>query len=178
MLSSTSSCINYIFPTRSSEIGILYKLARLYLTFFLSGFIHMCGDRMLTGKIVFGSSLKFFMLQAVGITIEMIIRFLWRYCNPGSSQGGPAEISVKVGQIPINGYLKDNDLDVRQQKSFVASNRERHITEDLPPIWIRCVGFAWFALWAVWTVPYMMDPICVMEMASKPQLDLSGLSPF
>jgi len=151
-VSSTHSCIEYFFPTRISKVGVIFfKLARLYLAFFFSSVIHMGGDRMLSGKMSFGS-FKFFMLQAVGITIEVFVCFLWR-CLRKENRGEP---------------------DFTREKRSISTKSASYRSENLPPMWTRCVGFTWFALWSIWTGAFMMDAMCSQVM-TKPQLDLRRL---
>ncbi len=141
----------------------------------------MGGDRMISGKIGFGS-FKFFMLQPVGITIEVFVCFLWRYFIPRINQGGQIETPVKVARVTMendNGKDKEyrNDSDVTGQKRPISTKSEPYRSENLPPMWIRCVGFAWFALWSIWTAAFMMDPLCPAAM-TNPQLDLRRLHWF
>lgn len=125
----------------------------------------MGGDRMLTGKTGFGA-LTFFVLQAVGITIEIFVCFLWRCCIPQADGGGSVEMSVKAGR-PMG-----------SAKSSAASKSGPYPSENLPPIWIRCVGFAWVVLWSIYTAAYFMDPVCSVNMVTLPRLDLRRLDWF
>ena len=124
------------------------------------------------------------MLQAVGIrvTIEVFVCFLWCYFIPRINQGGQIETPVKVARVTMegdNGKDKEyrDDSDVTGQKRPIPTKSEPYRSENLPPMWTRCVGFAWFALWSIWTVAFMMDPICSAAM-TKPQLDLRRLHWF
>jgi hypothetical protein len=139
----------------------------------------MGGDRMLSGKMNFGS-FKFFMLQAVGITIEVFVCFLWRCLIPRISQGGQIEIPVKVARVTMendNGNEYRDKSDFNGEKRLISAKSASYQSENLPPMWTRCVGFTWFALWSIWTVAFMMDAMCSTVM-TKPQLDLRRLHWF
>jgi len=57
--------------------------------FFVSGVIHMAGDAMVTGRIIF-SAFTFFMLQPFGITIELLIVHIWHQFS--GSQDKPTTV--------------------------------------------------------------------------------------
>jgi len=131
---------------------------------------------MLTGKMSFGS-FKFFMLQAVGITIENFFCFLWPCLIPRISQGGQIEMPVKVARVTMdhdNGKEYRDEPDFTGEKRPISTKSASYRSENLPPMWTRCVGFAWFVLWSIWTGAFMMDAMCSQVM-TKAQLDLRRL---
>jgi hypothetical protein len=45
----------------------------------------------------------------------------------------------------------------------------RSSTEDsIPPLWIRCLGRIWVALWMVWTAAYMVDALYSARLSANP----------
>jgi hypothetical protein len=142
----------------------------------------MGGDRMLTGKTGFGA-FTFFVLQAVGITVEIFVSFLWHCCIPQANGGGSGEMSVKAGRSmgSANGMDKeyrDNSDATTSRKSSTANKSGPYPSEDLPPIWIRCVGLGWVVLWFIYSAAYFMDPVCSVNMVTLPRLDLRRLDWF
>ncbi len=75
------------------------------------------------------------------------------------------------------GY-RDNSDATTGRKSSTANKSGPYPSENLPPMWIRCVGFAWVILWAVYTAAYFMDPVCSENMVDLPRLDLRSLDWF
>lgn len=45
----------------------------------------------------------------------------------------------------------------------------------LPPLWVRCVGYVWVALFYSWTLPFMMDPYAVGGIFVDERFDLRRL---
>jgi len=66
--------------------------AQLYIAFFLSGLLHSSGDFMLEKRMVY-RSFKFFLLQAVAITIEDLVMYFTKHML---RRGG---IELKVGRV-------------------------------------------------------------------------------
>lgn len=116
----------------------------------------MAGDAMVTGKIIF-KAFTFFMLQPVGITIEIFVGHLWRQVKDMTSSvdNDDVEHSNTNGKSRING-----------------SKQNKKIEEPIPPIWIRCVGLIWLVYWMAWTAPYIVDPLCAVGVFRDPRVDL------
>jgi hypothetical protein len=94
---------------------------------------------MARGELGF-KSFTFFMLQPFGITIEVLVSYLWRRFqrderNP-TAKGGTGSVERAQGK-----YHNDKPLG----------------GESIPPLWIRCVGSIWLTLWILWTAAYLAD---------------------
>ena len=117
MLSYTSLFLGFIIP--AAETGsIRYKLTRIYTAFFVSGVIHMAGEAMVTGKIIF-KAFTFFMSQPFGITIENLVAHLWRQWSPDNTSSVHVHDTVK-----------------KDTKS--RGDGDKKSEEPIPPVWIRC----------------------------------------
>ena len=119
----------------------------------------MGGDAMITGRIIF-QAFTFFMLQPVGITLELVVAHLWHRFNGSQdktidSHGGTGSRVVGNPQKQINGNKRSE--------------------APIPPVWIRCVGFIWLTFWMAWTAPYIVDPLCAVGVFIDPRLDLRRL---
>ena len=117
----------------------------------------MAGDSMLTGRVLF-SSFTFFMLQPLGITIERVVAHLWRQFTVSRDKTSAAD-----------------ELDVGR-KSQVDAKKRRGCEEPIPPLWIRCVGFIWLAYWIALTAPYIVDPLCAVDVFRDSRVDLRRLA--
>ena len=104
----------------------------------------MAGDAMITGRIIF-KAFTFFMLQPVGITIELVIAYLWHRLN-------------------------GSDVDAQRQR-----NKDKQNEAPIPPAWIRCVGFIWLTFWMACSAPYIVDPLCAAGVFRDPRADLRRL---
>lgn len=143
VLTCTSALLGRVVSDK--HIGTTsYKLARLYIAFSISGLVHAGGDLMATGKL--GSkSLTFFMLQPLGISVEIVVSRLW-----SRLQGGP---------------MKSRGKNLVERNS---SDKYHGAAEDsIPPLWIRCVGFIWVALWMVWSGAYIVDALYAARLAAN-----------
>jgi hypothetical protein len=162
VLAYASLCLGYIFPANATE-SMSYKLARLYAVFFISGVIHMAGDAMVTGKIIF-KAFTFFMLQPVGITIELLVVHLW------SQVSGTQDKTSAVHRHDLNGETKSQvDSRKKSQSQMIGYNEA---DEPVPSPWIRCMGFIWVAFWMALTAPHIVDPLCLADVFRDPRLDL------
>jgi hypothetical protein len=140
MLNCTSSILGCVFP--ANYVGSTgYKLARLCIVFGISGIGHLGGDVMATGQLGF-KTFTFFMLQPFGITIETVICYLWR-----QFQGARSE-PQKTTQLKSN------------------QNGKPLVEEPIPPLWIRCVGSIWVAVWMLWTAAFMADALLSARLLS------------
>ncbi|KAF9522159.1 hypothetical protein CPB83DRAFT_864924 [Crepidotus variabilis] len=170
-----TSAVMSIFPVPTSTFGItLYKLSRLYVTFFLVGAAHVGGDRMLTGKLGAGA-FKLFMLQPLGLTLEFFADYLW--CRFIQQFSPP--LRNKPTPLKTNGYFKDPtkstetlDIGGYGNVGLRGYNQHRGQGRDTAPTWVRFVGLVWVAVWAVWTVAFMVDPMCSVGMFTDPRVDL------
>lgn len=77
--------------------------AQLYIAFFLSGVIHFAGDFMANQRVVY-HSFKFFLLQALAITVEDFIVYIGKHVlfrrgiklNPGRADENWADAVARV----------------------------------------------------------------------------------
>jgi len=90
---------------------------------------------MATGRISL-RFFKFFMLQPLGITVELVVAYIWRKFNAQRDDFNSAT-NTNTGR-----NMKKSDGDKK-------SNGQK-----LPPLWIRCVGYIWVTMWMVWTGAY------------------------
>jgi len=151
----------YIFPGSATNT-LLYKLARLYSAFFISGVIHMAGDAMITGRIIF-KAFTFFMLQPVGITLELVMAYLWHRFNGSRDKTVDEDDSNGATNSRVGG------------SSQKQRNGDKRSEAPIPPAWIRCVGFIWLTFWMAWTTPYIVDPLCALGVFRDPRADLRRL---
>ena len=144
-------------PLPDTENGLVaYKLIRCCIVFFIGGVTHMGGDKMLTGRLTFGWSFMCFMLQPVGIAFESLVCYLW-----GHWWGTQRSSS--------NGHRKANTSGINPRRFGMANRIEMPDGPD-PPLWIRCIGHIWVAIWFTWSAAYFVDPMCAMDMFSDPWL--------
>ena len=122
----------------------------------------MAGDAMITGRIIF-QAFTFFMLQPVGITLELVVAYLWHRFN-GSQDNAIDEDDFNRGT--------DSRAVGSPQKQ---RNRNKRSEAPIPPTWIRCVGFIWLTFWMAWTAPYFVDSLCTVGVFIKPRMDLRQL---
>ncbi|KAH9484824.1 Acetyltransferase cdmC [Psilocybe cubensis] len=109
----------------------------LYVVFALTGILHHGGDAMFLQSISKAGSFQFFMLQAVGITIEDFVLKL-------------------VGSITTTKEAKAN----LETTKHIADADVRANDEKLPPWSVRLLGFTWVLVWLSITLPWWTDPIC------------------
>jgi hypothetical protein len=166
VLSYTSLFLGFIIPAAETE-SIRYKLARIYTAFFVSGVIHMGGDAMVTGKIIF-KAFTFFMLQPFGITIEILVAHLWRQFSGSQDNTSPVHVH-DAGNLKTDTKSRGDGDEKSQRKG------DRKSEEPIPPVWIRCIGFIWLIFWMAWTAPHVVDPLCVVDVFRDPRADLRRL---
>lgn len=166
MLTYSSILLSCIFPVNQAQ-STLRRLAGLYFAFFVSGVIHMAGDAMITGKIVF-KAFRFFMLQPFGIILELLVIYLWRRFS--GSQGTTCAADGRGhGQLKGDAAPSETQVDgVQRERRNVYKESE----EPIPPLWIRCMGFIWVIFWMAWTAPYIVDPLCAVGVFRDPRLNL------
>jgi hypothetical protein len=142
VVTCSSSSLGCVFPAK--YVGTTgYHLAQLYIVFFLSGIAHAAGDVMAMGNPPNKfKSLTFFMLQPFGITFELVVSYIWRRFQPDEST--PKKPTT-------NGSTRNAG-----EKDHTSNDSK---SSSIPPLWIRCVGSIWVALWMVWTAAYMADVI-------------------
>jgi hypothetical protein len=122
----------------------------------------MGGDVMATGKLCF-KSFTFFMLQPIGITIELIVSYLWHRLQ--SDVPNPKKTIATEG-------CKNTGQATEEQ------HNDKSLAEDLiPPLWIRCVGSIWVALWMLWTAAYMADALNFARLSANPGQNLVASLP-
>ena len=120
---------------------------QLYIAFFLSGFLHFCGDFMIEKRVVY-RSFKFFLLQAVAITFEDLFiyiakRFLrWRGIEfePGKADESWAEAGVRViGYCWVTLWFCSTLPPLQDELSAIgfANSDEEPITRFLLDTWKR-----------------------------------------
>jgi hypothetical protein len=124
----------------------------------------MAGDAMVTGKIIF-KAFTFFMLQPFGITLELLVVHLWYQFSGDQDKSSP----VDAHDV---GHLKTRTKSRGDVNKDSQSNGGGKSTERIPPLWIRCVGFGWLVIWMAWTAPYIIDPLCIVDVFSNPYVDL------
>jgi hypothetical protein len=117
----------------------------------------MGGDVMATGKLCF-KSFTFFMLQPIGITVELVVSYLW--CLPENSEGNPKTSTADTKHIEQSPAKHHND-------NFAINTRKPLAEEPIPPLWIRCVGSIWVALWMLWTAAYMVDALYSARLSAN-----------
>jgi len=152
--------------TGSSPLTIPQKLARLYCTFAVSSFIHVGGEYMLLKRFGTGS-IAFFMLQAIGINLEILLQFIWSHLSgtpPSSSHPTKEKTKGKM-----NGYTNGNGS---VALSPTSSNNMKTPLKERPPLWIRLMGYTWVLVWFTWTVPFMIDPVVAAGMFTNSAADL------
>lgn len=102
----------------------------------MSGILHHAGDAMAMQSITRPGAFQFFMLQAVGITLEdVILRLVGAATTKGESKASLVSAKENV------------DVDV-------------HSKEVLPKWPVRLVGFVWVLLWLTLTLPLWTDEMC------------------
>jgi len=161
VLTCSSSILGCVFPA-NSEGATGCKLARLYTVFFITGVTHIGGDVMSTGKLGF-KTFTFFMLQPVGITIEIVVSYLWHKLQCDDPNPRRATVNRRTEKI-----------DRAQEKSSsgnIPNADGKPFAEDpIPALWIRCVGSIWLALWMMWTAAYMVDGLYAARLAYHGQI--------
>ena len=154
-------------PLPDAENGLIaYKLLRCCIVFFIGGVVHMGGDKMLTGRLTFGWSFMFFVLQPFGIAFESLVCYLWTHWR------GTQHSSSKTGHRKASGSGRDQANDISARR-FSMENRIEMRDESDPPLWIRSIGHIWVAIWFTWTAAYFIDPMCAKDMFSDPRLTRS-----
>ncbi|KAF9483204.1 hypothetical protein BDN70DRAFT_874080 [Pholiota conissans] len=130
--------------------------------FLMSGLIHIGGEVMLTGHISYGA-FTFFALQPIAIIIETLVAFLWhsitRQPQPKASYKSPAS---------DNGNA-DSGTEGASVSCFVGSEVEQAGAGQL---WMRYAGYVWVALWFVWSLAFMIDPMIPTSMFVDARVDL------
>ncbi|KDR78654.1 hypothetical protein GALMADRAFT_223911 [Galerina marginata CBS 339.88] len=133
------------YKTSSNLCDTANKFIWLYTAFFITGVVHGGGEYMLLRRPGFGA-LAFFVLQAVGITIEKTVGFAWTL-RPKKHNICPKQVQVQKGH-----------------------NVESPSSE--PEMWIRCIGYTWVCIWFVWSLPFMIDPLVLSGMFVDPRFDV------
>lgn len=101
---------------------------------------------MLIGRMGYGA-FKFFVLQSAAISLEKVVALSWAYLNSSLDVDGS---DVRTNQQNGHSVLKN---------ASKRNKRSRTGPEAKPPIWLRCVGYAWVSLWFVWSLAFMIDPM-------------------
>ena len=83
------------FPTRS----LITTYFKLYTSFLISGLIHGTGDYVLYHSFSQGGALRFFLLQAVGITFEDGIIAIASHMGIGQNGGKKSTASKMIGFV-------------------------------------------------------------------------------
>jgi len=155
-------------PLPDTENGLVaYKVIRCCIVFFVGGVVHMGGDKMLTGRMTLGWSFLFFILQPLGIAFESLVCYLWDL-SQGTQQ--PSSNTSIPRQRKVNGSGRDQ---VNNPRRFSMESRIEMRDESDAPLWIRCIGHIWVAIWFTWTAAYFINPMCAMDMFSDPRLTRS-----
>ena len=121
-----------------------------------------------------GGALKFFVLQSAAITLEKVVTSGWAYFN------SPLDIDDSDARTKRqNGRNRVKSLSPNTSKRDEQSQRGSEEKSE-PPIWLRCVGYAWVILWFVWSLPFMIDPmtssgVFIDDFATKAWSLLEGL---
>lgn len=126
----------------SQKLGIppkstLVSLFTLYTVFALSGILHHAGDAMFLQSITKPGAFQFFMLQAVGITLEDVVLKLVGAVATTNEAKASLETTKKIGDAKV-----------------------RANAEKLPRWSTRLLGFTWVLVWLAITLPLWTDPIC------------------
>ncbi len=153
-------------PLPDTKSGLIaYKLIRCGIVFFIGGIVHMAGDKMLTGKLSFNWSFMCFILQPLGIALESLVCYLW-----GRWWGTQQSSSMTPNPVHRKANASGRDQVNGNSKCFIMANRIEMRDESDPPLWIRCIGHIWVAIWFTWTAAYFVNPMCAMDMFSNPRL--------
>lgn len=102
---------------------LVARYVRIFATFFLSGIIHTLVDTTAGINLKGNTAMTLFLMQAVGITIEDFIEWVYR--------------STKLGQTPS----------AADERNYGKGGVES------PNRWQCMVGYVWVAAWLVWTTP-------------------------
>ena len=166
-------------PTSNDTMDIATKFARLYIAFAVTGFVHIGGEYMFLGKMGFGA-FNFFALQAVGITLEKLVSVCYCYCNFFNQIPIPSnEKATNTNGHPkiVNGNF-DPPTSVQAQPNSTENHRHLRPANEIPDLWIRCIGYIWVVVWFSWSASFMIDPMISTGMFFHPLLDLRTKSWF
>ena len=117
----------------------------------------MGGETMVIGRMG-GGAFKFFVLQSAAIILEKVVASGWAHFN------SPLDIDESDARMKRrNGRNRVKSLSPNASKRDEQSRRGSEEKSD-PPIWLRCVGYAWVILWFVWSLAFMIDPLASCGM--------------
>ena len=109
---------------------------------------------MLLGRMpVGGGAFKFFILQSAGLILEKVVISGWAHFNPPLDiDGSDARTKRQDGRNGVKNLSANASKKDEQSRSGPEAKSE-------PPLWFRCVGYAWVILWFVLSLPFMIDPM-------------------
>ena len=109
---------------------------------------------MLLGRMpVGGGAFKFFVLQPAGLILEKVVISGWEYFNaPLDIDGSDARTKRQDGRNGVKNLSANASKKDEQSRSGPEVKSE-------PPIWLKCVGYAWVIFWFVLSWPFMIDPM-------------------
>ena len=121
---------------------------------------------MLLGRMG-GGAFKFFVLQSAAIILEKVVISGWAHLNP--------PLDIDSNDARTKRQDGSNGVKSLSANASKRDERSRSGSEAMsePPIWIRCVGYAWVMLWFVWSLAFMIDP---MVSSGGCSLTISGCS--
>ncbi|KAL8822087.1 MAG: hypothetical protein Q9191_007170 [Dirinaria sp. TL-2023a] len=130
-LSSPARYVTYSV-LRLTKGGLLGRYLFIFLTFWLSGVVHLCGDLAAGLPWEESGAMWFFCVQAFGIALE---------------DGVQAAYRAIIGSGDGNANA-DNKAD--------AVNKEKG--KARPSAWKCVIGYIWVACWMAWSVPVYVYP--------------------
>ena len=118
----------------------------VFLTFAMSGLLHLCGD--VAAGIHWRESgvLQFYCTQALGVVIEDRAQALYHYFERGRRKRQPAQRPMKR-------------LDPAQKVSRIAKEVPSNGVNQRPALWKRLIGYLWVIVWMVWSMPVWTYPV-------------------
>ncbi|KAF8903716.1 membrane bound O-acyl transferase family-domain-containing protein [Gymnopilus junonius] len=171
LISATTSLLSAFSVSPLSRASSLpAKFAFLYTAFFIIGVVHIGGEYMLLGRWEWNGAFAFFQLQAVGITIEKIVAWVWSQ-TPGH---GRKEKDDRTHIGPdVNGNAQSNGKNDKGTPNGAAlKEKATDVDAVLPALWVRFIGYIWVASWFVWSLAFMIDPMTTTGMFADPRVDL------
>ena len=104
---------------------------------------------MLIGRMD-GGAFKFFVLQSAAMILEKIVISGWTHFNPPLDIDGSEALTKRQ-----NGHNRVKSLPPNASKR----DEQSRSGPEVPPIWLRCVGYVWVILWFAWSSTFMIDPM-------------------
>ena len=112
---------------------------------------------MLIGRMD-GGAFKFFVLQSAAIILEKVVASGWTYFNPPLDiDGSDARTKRQNGRNGMKNLSPNTSKRDERSRSGPGAESE-------PPIWLKCVGYAWVFFWFIWSLPFMIDPMVLTGM--------------